>query len=428
MKIGEIFRYAADRDPVPVTVDGFPNYFYQTHTPGATRAQLERGINSIKPVKGPDGRRTPAILISSSPHKIGSAETPWQDFFDPDEGHVRYFGDAKAARKDPAEAIGNKALLAAKRLHAAMEPEVRRTGPPIVLFKRMRVNGKVKGFPAFQGIGIIERAELVAQYDAKTGTSFPNFAYDIAVLSLTSEHEEFDWRWISDRRNGALSIEETEQYAPASWMEWVAGGTQVLPRVKRRITKILTTPTEDQRSPKGSKEGRALRTVYEFYEGRKHRFELLAARIVERILESNGGRFRFGWVTPPSSDGGADFIGRYDIGSGFSNVRQVVLGQAKCESPSSTTSGKDVARTVARLRRGWFGAYVTLGAFSNPVQREIIEDEYPILLVPGERVAREVVSATTEAGYTDIVEYLRMVDAEYEQLVIDRRPEEILRE
>lgn len=121
-------------------------------------------------------------------------------------------------------------------------------------------------------------------------------------------------------------------------------------------------------------------------------------------------------------------MGRLDVGSGFSKVKQVVFGQAKCELPTSTTSGKDVARTAARLRRGWIGAYVTLGAFSESVQREVIDDEYPILLVPGERVARELITAATESGRGGLEEYLRSVDNEYDRAVIDRRPEEILRE
>jgi hypothetical protein len=31
----------------------------------------------------------------------------------------------------------------------------------------LRVGGVAKGFPAFQGFGVIERAELIAQYDAR---------------------------------------------------------------------------------------------------------------------------------------------------------------------------------------------------------------------------------------------------------------------
>jgi hypothetical protein len=116
---------------------------------------------------------------------------------------------------------------------------------------------------------------------------------------------------------------------------------------------------------------------------------------------------------PPLSDGGADFVGRLDIGSGFSRVKLVVLGQAKCERIEGTTSGKNVARIVGRLRRGWVGAYVTLGAFSEATQREVIDDEYPILLVPGRRVAQEIDRAAREAGLGGLKACLEAIDATY---------------
>ncbi len=428
MKIGEIFRYTDQRDPTPETIDGYPNFFHATASPGMTRVMLERGINTVARVTGPDGERRPAIVLSSSPHRVGSEQTPWQDFFAPDEGHVRYFGDAKEAGVDPAQAPGNAALLEAKRLQDSMDPAERRRAPPIVLFRRMRVGGVAKGYPAFQGFGVIERAELIAQFDAKNNCSFPNYSFDIAIFDMSHEFEQFDWEWITARRNSLLSIAETEKFAPRAWRDWAASGTQSLGRVKRRLTRLMTSSTQEQRPPSGSAERDTLTQIYKFYDGRKHHFELLAARVVERVLQSGGGTFRLGWVTPPSSDGGADFVGRLDIGSGFSLVKQVVLGQAKCENPDSTTSGKDVARTVARLRRGWIGAYVTLGAFSEPVQREVIDDEYPILLVPGLRVAQEVDRAAREAGLGGLDAYLKAVDADYDRYVIERRPEEILRE
>ena len=49
---------------------------------GAGGFQMESGINTPAAVRGSDGaQRRPAIIISSSPHKRGSSETPWQDFF-----------------------------------------------------------------------------------------------------------------------------------------------------------------------------------------------------------------------------------------------------------------------------------------------------------------------------------------------------------
>ena len=95
MRMGETLRYGVPKDTGPPTVDGLTNFWHQTVAPDGTRTQLEAGINPIAVVRAVDGFRTPAILVRSSPHKAGSEITPWQDYFDPDHGHIRYFGDSK---------------------------------------------------------------------------------------------------------------------------------------------------------------------------------------------------------------------------------------------------------------------------------------------------------------------------------------------
>ncbi len=148
--------------------------------------------------------------------------------------------------------------------------------------------------------------------------------------------------------------------------------------------------------------------------------------ITASFVERNGGEYMEGWVTPASSDGGADFIGRLDVGQGFSSTKLVVLGQAKCERPTTPTSGNHIARTVARLKRGWIGAYVTTSHFSESVQREVIEDRYPILLIHGKTLAEEVLRLTQDGGHDDVGSYLRAIDDTYESLIAQRRPEQIL--
>jgi hypothetical protein len=133
-----------------------------------------------------------------------------------------------------------------------------------------------------------------------------------------------------------------------------------------------------------------------------------------------------GWITPPSSDGGADFIARLDVGSGFSRAKIIVLGQAKCESPTTATGGNHIARTVARLRRGWLGVYVTTSFFSEAVQREVIEDQYPVCLIHGLRLAQEVSRMMYDSGYQSVGHLLADIDSRYDELVQVRKPEEIL--
>lgn len=89
---------------------------------------------------------------------------------------------------------------------------------------------------------------------------------------------------------------------------------------------------------------------------------------------------------------------------------------------------KNQARTVARLKRGWLGVYVTTSYFSEAVQREVLEDKYPILLVNGQMLAQEVLGIVHEQGFPDITTFLEKLDRGYEGQVLQRAPEEILYE
>lgn len=430
LKVGEIYRYTRVKNPKAEHVDGIPNFSRVTFTSDKnTQPQLESGINPIGKLKAPEGDRCPAILISSSPHKIGSSETPWQDFFDPDNGHIHYFGDNKTHGTDPTLKKGNKALLQQFELHNSPDPEIRANSSPVLFFRRVAIAGRIKGNVQFQGFGIVSGAQRITQCDRKTGDYFTNYAFDFTVFSMAAENEIFDWAWISARRNGMLTLEETLKHAPQSWRIWIKKGPYTLEICKRRVSKLQTFTSVEQQPETGSREGKTLQAIYDFYsanKSKKHRFEALASLVSARVITAEGGAYREGWVTSSGSDGGADFIGRLDLGSGFSIAKLVVLGQAKCESLDTATGGNHIARTVARLKRGWVGVYVTTSYFSAPVQREVIEDKFPILLINGKRLAEEVNRLVMEQGFANVEAFLKDVDTSYESKVMSRNPEEIL--
>lgn len=230
LRIGELYRYPRPKDPGPAEIDGRPNFFYVTHCPGMARAQLEKGIDPIGMVNGFEGSRRPAVLISSSPHKVGREITPWQDVFDTDNGHIRYFGDNKLPGVDPAASPGNKVLLRLFERHSAISAEERRQGAPLLFFRRQQ-----KGFVYFEGYGVIERAELVTQYDRSQDVTFTNYVFDFLVLSLAKENETFDWEWIRRRRDPSFGVEKSEVKAPDSWKQWIRKGA----RQRKTATKGL---------------------------------------------------------------------------------------------------------------------------------------------------------------------------------------------
>jgi len=222
-----------------------------------------------------------------------------------------------------------------------------------------------ESYVQFQGYGLITGVQLVTQFTRDKDQTLNNFVFDFAVLSLQAENEVFKWDWISKRRNAEATSAESLASVRKAWRRWIEKGPDSLETCRRYVSKLLTVGPKEQRPESNSAEQRTLEQIYKYYDGRKHRFEALAAEVTRWTLVGNGPGWKFGWITPASSDGGADFIGRLDIGSGFGKTKLVILGQAKCKTLNTATGGNDVARTVARLNRGWVGVYVTTSFFSE---------------------------------------------------------------
>lgn len=427
IQIGDVLRYKKPACGENMYEDGYLNFHFLTKSIDANNLQLEKGINPCAKIKTSLGQLVrPAILISSSPNKKGSVETPWEDFYDVDNGHIRYFGDNKEPGKDPATAQGNKALLEAFRLAHSHSVDERLLTPPILFFKRAIVNGVAKGYPQFYGLGIINSVELVTQWDNKLVRTFTNYAFDFTVLCIAAEHEEFEWDWINSRRKKGFSLAITNNAAPKSWRQWLNEGSNSLNKLRRRVSKLSLEKTVNQKPIPGSESDKILNQIYDYYANKKHRFEALAEVIAERVIDRELGIYQKGWVTQGSGDGGADFIGKVTLGSGFSKVELIVLGQAKCESLNTPTGGNHIARTVARLKRGWLGVYVTTSYFSDAVQREVIEDKYPIILIHGRRLAEEVAKIVYESAvYSNVAEFLIAMDAVYPSRLKQRQAEEV---
>jgi AspBHI-like restriction endonuclease/restriction endonuclease len=430
-RIGQVLRLASPKKAVPNYVDGFVNFYAATSMPDRKLVILDSGINRIRSISSPNGERAPAILIASSPHKIGSQETPWQDHFEADNGYIRFYGDNRSPEAEPQSKPGNAALLKAYDRHSSPELDERERATPVIFFRRVPMHGKRKGFVEFQGFGILRAVELITQRSERAEGAFSNFAFDFLVMSMKDEAEVFDWRWINRRRTASATDSSCLDLAPKSWREWVQEGTPAQEKVRRRVSKLLVRSKREQLPEPGSVSDRTLKGIYAYYRGRNVRFEALAAKIAERVVRASGSNYRFGGLTRASGDGGIDFIGRLDIGSGFDGAylgpaRLIVLGQAKCQFPDRPTHGRDIARTVARLRRGWLGVYVTTSFFSSQTQREVIEDRYPLVLINGKRVGEEVHKMTVEAGGVSLKAFLDEIEAEYDELSIFADPEDLL--
>lgn len=421
----EVFRQP-NKDKLRETVDGYRNVFAVTYG-GDALVGLDAGINPIASIGVGEQSRCPAILIRSSPWKSGSAQTPWHDVFDLDHGHVRYFGDHKATTSMPlGKTRGNAALYRELQLHQSASVFDRARATPLVIFRSVTVDGIQKGHLEFCGLGVIEQAQLIVQWDEREKRSFPNYVFDIAVLDLGREDENLDWGWINARRDPTLTDSQVLRIAPSTWQTWVREGNSALQRIRRQVARSRIMTAAEQLPSPSSPEAQVLDAVYRAFDGRKATFEVLASAVAGRVIGAGTGRYTPGWLTQPSSDRGIDFVGRLDAGSEDASTHLVVLGQAKCIKPTSSVSAEQLSRVVARLKRGWIGTYVTTGTYSRGAQLEMIEDDYPVVLVHGLRLAREVRMMAYQDFGGDVDNLIRATVEQHPQLVAHRRPEEVL--
>ena len=227
---------------------------------------------------------------------------------------------------------------------------------------------------------------------------FMNYVFDCLLVDLKAEGLTLPWTWIAARRDPTKSLEQALQLAPLAWRTWVEEGPIVKEKIRQEFNRSTTLAAADQQPEAGTPAEDALRHVISHYKRTgayqgvgEHRFEGLASEIAGSILQSSG-HYRPGWITKRAGDGGIDFVSRLDLGSGPGSLKLVVLGQAKCIAGAApVTSGLDLARTVARLDRGWVGTFVTTGYFSDQAQREVIADRFPLLMLNGRHVGETVV-------------------------------------
>lgn len=417
-----IYRYKRPYSSEEEIIDGYANYFFHTYTKGRNKPLLERGINPIGD-KLPDNR-TPAILISTNPLKSGSEDTPWMDLIDNDNGFIRYAGDNKPGSSDPNTSYNLK-LIEQYELHQSGKVDDRKLACPVIVFENVQVGSLRKGFKKFLGFGIINKVERIIEYDRRSDSYYPNYVFDFMILDMSDENDSLDWRWISDRRSSELSLNQVNRNAPSSWKKWVKGGSQISAGLQRKIYKPFIVPVVEQKKSDKSKQ-KLLDKIYRYYDKDKHSFEYLAAFVTEKVIAQDGSKFDLGWITSKAGDGGIDFVGKIGIGKNISSVNIVVLGQAKCIRPESSVSPIDLARTVARLQRGWIGSFVSTGVFSIQAQKEVHNDKYPLMLINGSMVADIIERSMHLEKISNVEKFLEKIDNIYCNKVINRRAEEII--
>lgn len=392
IRIGDVFRVPYGSTAKHPDV---PSYLALTKGTCSKPADVQKGMFFYAGVSEPGQKsnRLPAFIFHSNPYKKDTEGTPWIDVIEPDVGYALFHGDNRTVARSPLEGRGNQKFAEVQHLY--FEPEQRPVAPPILVFTQKEMFGNRKGYREFSGYGVPVRCSLNTQRERKSGTYFSNLTIELALFNLTKENELFDWAWIDARRNGALTSTQVLRAAPNAWRDWVKNGSSAIDRCRRNVARNVLVRKTEQTSLTDS-ERRILDEVFAYYSNTKHPFEGLASYVATRII---GHGCKRGWVTKRSGDMGIDFVCRLDVGDPGAQISRtplVVLGQAKCQK--DPISAPDLARVVARLQRGWMGAYVTTSIFSEPAQLELAEDKYPLVLINGKRLAQELERATVAEG------------------------------
>jgi hypothetical protein len=94
-------------------------------------------------------------------------------------------------------------------------------------------------------------------------------------------------------------------------------------------------------------------------------------------------------------DGRRDVLATYGVGHEDHSIALDVSLEAKCWRPKASVGVKPMMKLVSRLKYRDFGVFMTASNFDRTVQKELIEDGHPVVLVAGGDIARMLISKET---------------------------------
>lgn len=302
-------------------------------------------------------------------------ESEWPDTLDLETGHFTYYGDNRHPGTDTNKtSLGGNSLL--DDVYDLLHRGERASLPPLLIFQSLKVDRKAHmkflGLAAPGADGLTASDDLVSVWRIKDRSRFTNKKARMTVLRAP----RITRKWLIDLVHGVPSIESP--HCPDEWRHWVRTGFyQALEAQKPRIPR-----EKKHQMPLDSFEKQILRTLFEELDDRE--FEYAAAELVKLMDE----RFIELEVTPKSRDGGRDVIGLYRVGHDQHQLRLSVFVEAKRWNPSQGVGVKPVSRLISRIKHRDLGVFITTSYFDKQVQRELIDDNHPVLLVSGGDIAR----------------------------------------
>ena len=297
----------------------------------------------------------------------------WPDLIDKESGTFVYYGDNKIPGNpiDQTPLGGNKFL---EKIFNDLHEDRRKLIPPVLCFESLKIGDKAfmkfLGLAAPGGNKLSAEEDLTGIWKLKDGNRFQNYRSIFTIL----DEAKVNKLWLEDIVSGLLPIGSV--HCPKRWKEWVNTGLYRALEAKKEISIRLD---KDQK-PINNEEELNLNLLKNELNDRE--FEFAALEIV-KYLSPN---FKDLTVTPKAKDQGRDVMGKYYLGHSDHKVSLDVSVEAKFWK--SNIGVKPLMRLISRLKDSDIGIFITSSSFSTQIQKEIADDDRPIILICGIDIIR----------------------------------------
>lgn len=307
-------------------------------------------------------------------------ETEWPDSLDSETGLFTYFGDnrkpGKQLNKTP---VGGNRLL--ENVFESLHNGDRGSICPFLCFENYRgVDGTYMRFlglavPGAEGVSSLD--DLVAVWRRTGKSRFQNYRATFTIL----KEEAVPHSWLEEIVSGVAPADA--ENCPPAFAKWVKTG---------KYTPLTTPPvrvprTKDEQLPHTKREEKVLDAVRSLSNRQLEYF-------TKAMLELTDSKFFGLKVTREVVDGGRDVLGKYRVGHDDHWVSLDICAEAK--HWKSAIGVGEMMRLISRLKHRDFGVFVTTSHFNNGVQKELIADGHPVVLVSGGDLARILISKELE--------------------------------
>ncbi len=307
-------------------------------------------------------------------------ETEWPDYLDSETGLFAYFGDNRQPGKQLTQTpVGGNRLL--ERVFDLLHNGDRASICPFLCFENYRgAEGTYMRFlglavPGAEGVSSID--DLVAVWRRTGKDRFQNYRATFTIL----KEEAVPHSWLEEIVSGTAPANAAN--CPPTFAKWVKTGKY----------DPLTTPpvrvprTKAEQLPHTKREEEVLKAVGSLNNRQLEHF-------TRALLQLMDVRFYDLEVTREVVDGGRDVLGKYRVGHDEHWVSLDVCAEAK--HWKNAIGVGEMMRLISRLKHRDFGVFLTTSHFNKGVQKELIADGHPVVLVSGGDLARVLISKELE--------------------------------